>query len=144
MGRPKLTIESRVERVTESGCWIWMGGLDKDGYGIMTTNVFAHRASYAQYVGEIPRGLCVCHRCDVRCCVNPNHLFLGTNRDNTADRVSKGRGALGSRNGLAKLTDQVVAHIRGSSEPARTLAQRYGVTHRTILLARRGETWRHL
>lgn len=142
-GRGK-TIEERIIRLPEAGCWIWMGGLDKNGYGIMTTNVLAHRAVYEQHCGSIPYGLCVCHRCDVRCCVNPAHLFLGSNFDNSQDCMRKGRQARGERNGLSKLTEQIVRDIRLSNESIRSLARKYKVTPRAIRLARLRETWMHI
>lgn len=79
-----------------SGCWLWMGGLRPPGYGqIMKTgfptSAFAHRVSWELYRGPIPDGMIVCHKCDTRSCVNPDHLFLGTNLDNTRDCISKGR-----------------------------------------------------
>lgn len=144
MGRPRLSIECRVERITESGCWIWLGGLDRHGYGIMTTNVLAHRASYSHFVGEIPRGMCVCHRCDIRCCVNPAHLFIDTNQGNAADKVRKNRQARGTSNGMSKLSEESVREILASKEAGPSLARRFGVTRRVIYLVRRRETWRHI
>lgn len=86
--------EDFIERVPESGCWIWMGAL-RDGYGRIRMPqapiTSAHRLSYQMRNGEIPNGLCVLHRCDVRCCVNPDHLFVGDRRDNTQDAFKKGR-----------------------------------------------------
>lgn len=74
-------------------CWIWPFAKDKDGYGrvYMHGNRRAHRLAYKSFVGKIPTGLCVLHRCDVPSCVNPRHLFLGTVKDNNRDRVFKGR-----------------------------------------------------
>lgn len=84
--------------VTESGCWLWTQTVDKDGYGVLAyrvagkkATVRAHRASFMAFVGEIQRGLFVCHKCDVPGCVNPSHLFLGTALDNTRDMIRKGR-----------------------------------------------------
>ena len=88
-------IESRSEAVTESGCWIWMRSTASHGYGDFRLNYklfLAHRASYEAFVGPIPDGMFVLHRCDVKQCVNPDHLFLGTNADNMADKEAKGRG----------------------------------------------------
>jgi hypothetical protein len=78
----------------ESGCWIWTGSISPTGYGRITNNGNqhqAHRISYKIFNGEFDQSLFVCHKCDVRNCVNPNHLFLGTNQDNMIDMVKKGR-----------------------------------------------------
>lgn len=85
----------KIQPVTESGCWIWMASLNtRTGYGQFGLNggmEFAHRASYKLFRGDIPETICVLHKCDVRPCVNPNHLFLGTKKDNAQDAISKGR-----------------------------------------------------
>lgn len=84
------------ERITESptGCWLWNRSHASSGYGDFRMNgkhYLAHRASYEAFIGPIPVGMWVLHKCDVRSCVNPEHLFLGTNQDNIADSVRKGR-----------------------------------------------------
>lgn len=89
-------IEARVERIPFSGCWIWINTLDSAGYGSFRrkwkgTTQRAHRASYAAFRGAIPKGMLVCHSCDLRSCCHPDHLFIGTRRDNIRDAVSKGR-----------------------------------------------------
>lgn len=79
-----------VERLTESGCWIWMGVTDKDGYGRLH-GIGVHRTSYLESNGTIPEGMNVCHKCDVPSCINPAHLFLGSQADNLSDQRAKGR-----------------------------------------------------
>jgi len=84
-----------------SGCWLWDGGLTRKGYGRFRYKdraFTAHRYVWRLFKGEIPEGMLVCHRCDVRCCVNLDHLFLGTDRDNVRDMIKKNRGNQGIRN----------------------------------------------
>ena len=82
-----------------SGCWLWTASLDNHGYGQFCFNrkpVKAHRVSWELHRGPIPKGLCVLHKCDVRTCINPAHLFVGTRADNVADMIAKGRGNSGA------------------------------------------------
>lgn len=81
-----------------SGCWIWIGNANRDGYGLLTGSrkgkpyFLAHRVSWEMHKGAIPDGLHVLHRCDMPACVNPDHLFLGTHSENMHDMGRKGRG----------------------------------------------------
>ena len=78
-----------------SGCWLWISATKQNGYGVFNcgdeTTVRAHRWSYEFHKGPIPNGLVVCHSCDVRCCVNPHHLWVGTVKQNQMDMMKKGR-----------------------------------------------------
>lgn len=130
--------------IDANGCWIWRGGVDSYGYGVMSYNVKAHRFFYETHVGEIPDGLCVCHKCDVRNCVNPSHLFLGTSQENTADKTAKGRQVKGKDVHKAKLTDADVREILALDLPCRVLAEQYGVTDTTISYIKMGKTWKHV
>ncbi len=137
-----------------SYCWQWVGQMTPSGYGVLTVNkspVRAHVFSWAIHVGQIPKGICVCHRCDNRLCVRPGHLFLGTTQENTADRDRKGRQNRGQDRPAAKLTEQDVQEIRrryhrwsylGSN--TRQLAEEFGVHPETIrgIIRRRG--WKHI
>src|SRR5882762_8955870 len=95
----------------ETDCWIWQNAKNTiTGYGVIgiTENdepkrVTAHRASYKLFFGEVPKGLHVLHKCDIRACINPDHLFVGTDQDNSDDRIAKGRHHCGERSGMSKL-----------------------------------------
>lgn len=132
------------------GCWVWIGCTDRDGYGQIGVNrhqLKAHRFSWELHYSAIPEGLCVCHRCDNPSCVNPEHLFLGTNQDNTRDKVSKGRQPVGSQMPLAKLTEEEVAAIRqliADGRPQAQIAREHGVTPAVVCHINKGRTWRHV
>lgn len=132
---------------TEAGCVLPARKVDANGYVIARADgrfIKAHRLSYSLNVGPIPDGLVVMHKCDVRNCINPDHLMVGTNADNTADRNAKERQARGESQGRARLTDASVREIRQSAEAAKVLAERYGVGETAIQNARTGKRWSHV
>jgi hypothetical protein len=131
-----------------SPCWIWNGTIQKGkGYGqfhYKGHTVLAHRFSYELNIGHVPNGSLVCHKCDVRKCVNPNHFFLGSNLDNQLDSISKGRNARGERTGTSKLTEKDVVAIRLDSRIQREVAADYGVSRELIGCIKRRQAWRHV
>lgn len=141
-----------------AGCWEWTGSKNSKGYGRFHVDGKlrrAHRVAVFLTAGAWPpEELQVCHHCDNPGCVRPDHLFIGTNRDNVIDKVRKGRHpylpirnshlAKGERHGNAKLTEAIVRTIRGSSEGNSPLASRYGVTRNLISMVRNRRCWRHV
>lgn len=133
-----------------SDCWNWIAALNKGGYGIFKAckNSLAHRVSWVLHFGEIPNQMKVLHKCDNRKCVNPDHLFLGTQIDNINDMVSKGRQntVRGSKNYNAKLTESVVKEIREKySDRAistATIARIYGVSQPMISYILINKSWK--
>lgn len=143
-------------------CWEWTGRPYSTGYGMAwvgNRRILAHRYAYQAEVGPIPDGLFVCHRCDNRLCVRPDHLFLGTLQDNHADMVAKGRIAKGDQNGMrrhpekarrgeahgmAVLNEAMVRTIRqehmGGKEPSQ-IARNLGVNRGAVRDVLRGKTW---
>lgn len=139
----------RVKKVP-SGCWEWTGFRQRNGYGLMLINYRserAHRYSYEIHKGPIPKGLCVLHKCDNPPCVNPDHLFLGTRKDNSLDMHAKHRNnqPKGEASAVSKLTDKAVRNIRKNSHlPASSFVEKYGVTRATIYAVRQKRTWKHV
>lgn len=146
--RKSVTVVDRfmekVVTVPEAGCWLWDAATTKAGYGrfqLGSQNREAHRVSWELFVGDIGDKH-VLHKCDVRSCVNPAHLFLGTHLENIQDMDAKGRRATGEQ--LAtKLTKALVDEIRKSNLSNRKLAKHYGVDHRTIGRIKNNQLWRN-
>ena len=176
-----LQFTSNVERFERhimrenSGCWRWTGFIRASGYGHFTlrhgknryTRGTAHRAAWTLYRGTIPAGMFVCHHCDNPSCVNPDHLFVGTARDNTNDMMRKGRRVgpstanrargdnhpsrlkpeclvRGTAHHQAKITENEVLKIRASTMKGVELARIFGLAPVTISRIRRHIIWRHV
>lgn len=147
---------SRIFKATS--CWIWngtRGPLSKRqlGYGIFKSSnktCQAHRYSYELFLGDIPEGMIVMHKCDNPLCVNPDHLKLGTQRDNIMDCVHKGRNSRGSRAPNAKLTEEQVREIKKRYKPycridgGAALEKEYGVSNQVIIDIINGKRWKHV
>lgn len=153
-----MSLESRASKYfVRSGaydCWLWTGYKNERGYGVIYSGapqrrvLKAHRVVYELEKGKIPNGLILCHHCDTPACVNPNHMFVGTHRENVLDMLRKGRRkteyAVGERQGCAKLTSDSIPVILSDPRPASALAEQYGVNASTIRRVRQGIQWRHI
>jgi len=156
-GDRKVEIGDDIERfhkkyiIDENGCWIWQtstrGRDPKRQYGRHWANdksINAHRFSYIIYHGQIPNGIYVCHKCDIPLCVNPEHLFLGTHKDNMKDMTKKNRAYKGrgeAKHWLSKLTNVQAEEIRKNLLSQSKLAKIYGVSQTTIGRIKRGVSY---
>jgi len=135
--------------VREDGCWIWRGPL-KGEYGVVSVKgkqFAAHRLSYERKHGPIPAGLVGCHTCDNPPCINPDHLFAGTQSENMADMMAKGRNTYGSRQHASKLTDAAVRGIRqarAAGADVIDIAESYGIHKRQVYKIINREQWKHV
>ena len=128
-------------------CRLWPGYTDRFGYGRLNRNgktLLAHRFVWTQTFGPIPSGMCVCHSCDQPSCVNPNHLFLGTQADNMRDMARKGRSTRLEKNPSAKLTAEQVRAIRSDDRPPPEIAAEYRIAPNTVSGIRARRSWKHL
>jgi DNA-binding CsgD family transcriptional regulator len=148
---------AKVEKQGPAGCWLWTGWRMKGGYGDFRAridgvdrHVSAHRWAWFEVNGEIPAGMVICHHCDNPACVNPDHLFLGTQQDNVRDMVAKGRQnrLRGGEHATSKLTPEDVEELRrlvnGEGVSLAEVERRMGIHHRTARRIALGETWSFL
>jgi len=167
---------SKVEKPANGiGCWIWKGAISHNGYGFFkcrNKQLKSHRFAYEAFHGPIPDGLLVCHECDNRACVNPAHLFVGTQKENIADMDRKGRApnraanahylpkaiaklaahpelrARGERQAQAKLTENQVREIRAlyaaGTHSYSALKKQFGMGQSAIASIVRRQTWKHI
>lgn len=144
----------KVDKKSPDECWEWTASTNEKGYGIIGRGrrgegtVKAHRLSYELANGKIDDNMVICHSCDNPKCVNPNHLFLGTNGDNVADMVNKNRNVNGEQVGTSKLSEYQVIEIKNIYSTGkysyRQIAEMYNVSRSLIGYIVRGEKWAHL
>ena len=134
-------------RRAPNGCLLWHGAKLQAGYGVLAVEgvrKLAHRAAWEEAHGAIPKGMQVCHHCDTPNCIEPEHLFLGTQADNMADKRRKRRHSFGEKHYRARFTEAQAREIATSDVPAAALAKRFGVRPHHITRIRTGERWSHL
>lgn len=145
-----LTELERFERFyipePNTGCWLWLGQISTEGYGRFCAShqdrVYAHHYSYRTFVGPLVKGLEVCHECDVKSCVNPEHLILGTRQKNARDAVNRGLYHAGTRHRLARLTPDQIVEIRNAPGIQREIAERFGISQAMVSLIKLRKNWR--
>ena len=141
--------------IVTPSCWLWQGTKSKFGHGFIGNGshnpkiskkqlLAVHRVSYELLVGPIPNGLCVLHKCDVPSCLNPDHLFLGTMRENTADMISKNRMKVGVALPQSRLTEDEVRQIFFSTDRQKVLSEKFNVAQSTISFIKNGKHWKHI
>lgn len=142
-------IEYSIDEI--SSCWNCFSHPLLEGYPRMKhnkKNISVGKYMYLKYKGVVPKDLCICHTCDNRLCINPDHLWVGTRADNNRDKMEKGRhvGSPGIRNGRAILTEEQVIIIRSmkGQYTAHYIAEMFGVKSVTISKLLQGKTWRHI
>jgi hypothetical protein len=137
----------RAKRDETTGCLIWTGAVAKGGYGNIGwkgRTYGAHRLAWELVNGPIPDGMVICHQCDVRTCINPAHMRVGTPTDNGSDKVKRGRQPKGEFAAQAKLTDAAVRAIRSGEIDPRSATHRFDVCRATVRDVILGETWKHI
>lgn len=141
MESPRTT--SRIEK-TASGCWEYVRGREANGYCRVMLDgkrIGAHRISWSLFCGPLPAGKFVCHRCDNPPCINPEHLFIGTPRENAIDCVEKGRSRSAK---LHPLDVKMIRQMIYKGKSFREIGRRYGVHHKTISAIQNNTAWSHV
>jgi hypothetical protein len=147
----EYTLSERLDHYSmpepNTGCHLWIGSLDIGGYGMIfygRKSVVAHRVAWERVHGPIPEGMYVCHKCDVRSCINPDHLFLGTAKDNMQDAARKNRMPKGESQANSKLTGGQAISIFNDDRIARLIASDYNIGTTAVYSIKNGRTWSHL
>jgi len=154
-GMAELSLKERLEKFSKrnekTGCIEWTGSCDCDGYGQTSKdrNYRTHRLAYEIYVGPIPEGKLVCHHCDNPSCINTDHLYLGTHKDNVRDKMERGRANIptGEKSASSKLTEeQAIELIRAkkSGKSTKAISDQFNISYYTVLEIVRGRSWKHL
>lgn len=141
--------EARYIPEPNSGCWLWLGSMNwHTGYGRFYTNgdviTYAHKFSYQVHKGKIPRGKILRHTCDVKSCVNPDHLIPGTPQDNSDDAVARGLMPKGEKHGMAKLTADTVCAVYRASGSISEIARKHSISRMHVQRIKEKKVWRHL
>lgn len=144
----RIRLERNMQPCPTTGCWLFIGKQDKDGYGNLHNrsgggDYKAHRISWESYRGPIPEGLDVAHHCDVRACINPSHLYIATRQQNLADRTARKREPRGERCNLSKLKKSEVEEIRASQQSVAYLSGKYAVSKAQIYRIKNRENWNY-
>jgi len=148
-----LSLKERFFKYVSKGsdCWEWLGSKDNNGYGKIRVDgkpELASRTSWRIHYGDIPKGLCVCHHCDNPSCVNPEHLFVGTQKDNVIDMKNKGRerkvGKSGENHNLAKVTEEIVKKIRLEGNTSKEYCDSVGLSKSAVHSILTRKTWAHV
>jgi len=148
------TIRARFERKfipePNSGCWLWTGSVNRAGYGQIQRGgraagpINAQRASWLIYRYELRPEQFVCHHCDNKLCVNPDHLFIGSHADNMADMRHKGRSCFGEKNRQALLTEKQVILIRNDRRSPALIGRDHGISPAYVAKIKSGYRWSYL
>ena len=144
-----MRLEASLEPLTESGCYVFTGWT-RDGYGRIIVNgkrISTHRLAWELANGPIPKGLCVCHKCDTRRCCRIDHLFLGSPADNSFDKCSKNRQARGRTHTIAVakvLNEDTALAVFKASGPQKEIAARFGINNRMVSKIKRKQSWKFI
>lgn len=141
--------EEKIMPEPNTGCWIWMGAMLPTGYGrfkLKGRSSPAHRVSHSLYKGDVLFGTLVCHTCDNKWCVNPDHLYIGTHSENVLDSYRRNRmtSKKGTDHSMSKLKNNDIIFIRASLSPRKLLANQFNVTVSNIQLIQTRKLWRHI